>query len=215
MGRYGWTPTSTKMAAFDVKAIKSGPSKFFAKKENLKLLQPRNSNNPEFKYPFIQNYIHDAEAIWWILCWFLLATQPSSELPAPTPEILKRRKAMWYLFFPGHDVRANRISPWKNPFLDRSLQLHNDLPASYEFMYQFVCGPLRNIIVETYESAESLPDRFNTEAMSEVHNEMEEWLTYMAQQVEKINIGNIKYAEYVILPKIIQGQKYPSHRTGE
>jgi len=59
---------------------------------------PESKSQSETKIGFIQNYIHDAESLWWILCWFLLATGPVS-LPVPSDQAQSSRQAKLQQFF--------------------------------------------------------------------------------------------------------------------
>jgi hypothetical protein len=170
-------------------------------------LQPLPSDDPPsqpttFAYPFIQNYIHDAESLWWILCWFLLVTHPLGE--RTMPEILKKRKEKWNQFFPEHDFPAERKNPKTNPFLNRVLLEHKEVPIAYQELYNLVVKEIRTLLNNTYKSAESLPDRFQRESMDDVHLKMYHFLGRLGRLALKI--GKIEFADYVRAPRVIQGE---------
>jgi len=129
-------------------------------------------------YSFCQNYLHDAESLWWIACWFLLATHPVEEQEEQEEhkelQSLGRRR-LYDHFFPA-DILKRGI-PSQNPFIrppdpnppfgppDSAV-----LPAAYQRSFNFVLNDSRDLLVERYRKAEA-PEEFDASAMDDVFQE--------------------------------------------
>lgn len=215
MGVYYWPPHETATSSTTSMFSAAAPTKRLRfedvyverpQEEHFNTGPPDEQKNSKVIHPLIQNYIHDAESLWWILCWFLLTTAPSSENLVSDQQIQKERKDMWYKFFPAQNVRISRRSPATNPFLNATLAQHDALPEAYKPMYDHVYGSLRKKLTESYQSAESLlPGDFNAEAMKDIHDETESFVLQLIKILPSRTFA-IEYAEYAV-PKIIQIQK--------
>lgn len=205
-GKYSWRPMDNQqdpgiLEEFDISMLTKAAKDLPGVNDDDPFLEARAGALKRTNYRFVQNYIHDAESIWWILCWFLLATRPS-ELPTPVPDVQQGRAKKLQEFFPGPDLLLKRKAPSSNPFLDSDLHEHPDLPESYRGVYDFVCGRLRILLTNIYTSAESLSDRFRTEDMNGIHDKMLTYLVHAAKLGKMIE--GIRFAEYVRLLPAVQ-----------
>ena len=145
--------------------------------------------------PFIQNYIHDAESVWWLLLYFLLSTHPISQPRLSEPQV-ERRKALHLTAFPcEYNTRANAAF---NAFHEPEglfYNINSDKIFSTEFtdFLFFVYSEFREMLVEIYSKCEADSRQFNPEHMADVHKRVGLLLNSMKATADAI--GPIEFNE--------------------
>ena len=139
--------------------------------------------------PFVQNYIHDGESLWWILMFFLLSTYPVDE-PGTLANKVKKRRQHFDQFFPMHDLIAGRQA-FGNPFhVKRKLKTLRDSkthPTKYKPLIKFTSLVFRNFLVKIYQATEE-GNRFDPASMEKCHERIESLLCTMEEKADSIGM---------------------------
>ncbi|KAK1230984.1 hypothetical protein PQX77_005916 [Marasmius sp. AFHP31] len=142
-------------------------------------------DDEEEEVPFLHNYLHDIEAIWWIMVYNLFTTKPT----ASTPENLQDRKRIRNLIFPG----SVNGSPERQDFLMRTeshKKLRRSLPKSYQPIAKEMTKALR-ALSKTYVRVRS--DVLDHDVFKGAHAQFLPFFT----KAEELGLQDVFPLEYV------------------
>jgi hypothetical protein len=118
---------------------------------------------------FLQNFLHDAESLWWVVLWSLARLDPWGRDLSRDEAALGRRKELYLGWFPISSRRRNNVFDRDLSAAIKDTILTEELPVAYR--------PIQNILKDwreavtdcIFETESTVVGKIVLEGMNDVH----------------------------------------------